>query len=116
MCQPIPHDWSEPAGDERLWRAVATHMTEIRTDGIAVGHVVLFRMRTGAVAKHLGIVSQMGDHPAFIHAYSGHGVVESALSVPWMRRVVACFAFPDMDCGPDVGASMSQEIFQNGGL
>ncbi|WP_417271178.1 NlpC/P60 family protein [Celeribacter sp.] len=116
---PVPaysFDWSEPAGDERLWRAVAAHMTETPVADMAAGKVVLFRMRTGAVAKHLGIVSQLGDHPKFIHAYSGHGVVESALSAPWLRRIVACFAFPDLSCAPDVGAPLSQENFQNGGL
>ena len=51
-------------------------------------------MKAGAVAKHLGIQSQVGASPRFIHAYSGHGVVESALSAPWARRIVARFDFP----------------------
>ena len=46
------------------------------------------------VAKHLGVQSEVGDAPAFIHAYSGHGVVESPLSLPWARRIVARFEFP----------------------
>ncbi|EDZ47445.1 conserved hypothetical protein [Rhodobacterales bacterium Y4I] len=32
--------------------------------------------------------------PSFIHAYAGHGVVESPLSPPWQRRIVARFHFP----------------------
>ncbi|MGB3409057.1 MAG: peptidase, partial [Jannaschia sp.] len=28
-------------------------------------------------------------------AYSGHGVVESPLSAPWRRRIVARFEFPE---------------------
>jgi hypothetical protein len=49
-------------------------------------------MRDGTVAKHLGVVSVAGAR--FIHAYSGHGVVESPLSQPWLRRVVGRFRFP----------------------
>ncbi|MDF1729564.1 MAG: peptidase, partial [Sulfitobacter sp.] len=60
----------------------------------ALGDVLLFRMRQGAVAKHLGLQSAIGAAPAFIHAYAGRGVVESPLSLPWRRRVVARFEFP----------------------
>ena len=52
-------------------------------------------MREGAVAKHLGIQARVGAQPSFIHAYTGHGVVESPLSAPWQRRIVARFAFPE---------------------
>ncbi len=86
-------DWSEPQGDERLMAAALRHMTSAGPDWRA-GQVLLFRMRRGAVAKHLGILSAHGDTSAFIHAYSGHGVVESPLSLPWRRRVVARFEFP----------------------
>lgn len=86
-------DWSEAGGDERLWRAALRHLDPRALDGEAVGDVVLFRMRAGAVAKHLGIQSAIGPGRAFIHAYSGHGVVESPLSDPWQRRIVARFAF-----------------------
>ncbi|MCT8329219.1 NlpC/P60 family protein [Albidovulum sediminis] len=83
-------DWSEPGGEERLWRAASRHL--IPAGGpVTAGQVLLFRMREGAVAKHLGIAS---GPEGFIHAYSGHGVVESALTVPWRRRVVARFDFP----------------------
>jgi hypothetical protein len=57
--------------------------------------VILFRMREGSVAKHLGIVAETGARATFIHAYSGHGVVETALSAPWRRRIVARFQFPE---------------------
>ncbi|MDP5336766.1 MAG: peptidase, partial [Paracoccaceae bacterium] len=59
------------------------------------GDVLLFRMREGSVAKHLGILARAGTAPAFIHAYSGHGVVESALGLPWQRRIAARFAFSE---------------------
>ena len=98
-CEPekVPaytQDWSEPSGDERLWRAAAQHLVESPKNIEAAGDVLLFRMRSDAVAKHLGIVGQVGSIPTFIHAYSGHGVLESPLSAPWRRKIVARFQFP----------------------
>jgi NlpC/P60 family putative phage cell wall peptidase len=95
-------DWSEPQGEEQLWQAALRHLVAKPLDQVAVGDVILFRMRAGAVAKHLGVQSdvgslaQVGKPPSkFIHAYSGHGVVESPLSAPWQRRIVARFQFPE---------------------
>lgn len=83
-------DWSEPSHEELLWKELARHMRS-SSGTMKPGEIVLFRMRTGSVAKHLGILSQVEPHPKFIHAYSGHGVVENSLSQPWARRVVARF-------------------------
>jgi len=88
-------DWSEPQRDERLWRAAAAHLVAVPLGDLRLGDVVLFRMREGGVAKHLGIVGGAGAEATFIHAYTGHGVVESPLSLPWRRRIVARFEFPD---------------------
>lgn len=90
---PYTPDWSEPQGEERLWDAALRHLEP--ADQAGVGDVVLFRLRNGAVAKHLGIQSMVGQAPRLIHAYSGRGVVESPLSPPWARRIVARFRFPD---------------------
>jgi len=84
-------DWSEPQGQERLMEAALRHMVSADARPLAEGQVLLFRMRAGAVAKHLGIVGQAGPRPTFIHAYSGHGVLESPFSTPWQRRVAARF-------------------------
>jgi NlpC/P60 family putative phage cell wall peptidase len=92
---PYSMDWSEPQRAELLWQAARRHMTELpRGAAWRPGQCLLFRMREGGVAKHLGLLSRAGDAPAFIHAYCGHGVVESALSRPWARRVAARFEFP----------------------
>jgi NlpC/P60 family putative phage cell wall peptidase len=96
--EPVPAysmDWSEPEGEERLWAAALRHLGEKSLIAAAPGDVLLFRMRAGSVAKHLGIAAETGTYPTFIHAYSNHGVVESALSAPWRRRIVARFAFPE---------------------
>ncbi len=88
-------DWSEPQGDEALWRAALRHLRQRGPGDDAPGDLLLFRMRSGAVAKHLGIAARVGPAPTFIHAYSGHGVVESALTPPWRRRIVARFALAE---------------------
>ncbi|MFW8593256.1 peptidase [Cribrihabitans neustonicus] len=108
---PYTMDWDEPQRQEHLWQAAARHLVAKPLDAAAPGDVVLFRMREGAVAKHLGVqsevcgqsdvcsgppggVGQILRGPAFIHAYAGHGVVESPLTPPWRRRIVARFHFP----------------------
>ncbi len=88
-------DWSEAARDERLWRAAGRHLLPKAPADEAAGDVLLFRMRNGGVAKHLGIAGRVGSRPSFVHAYTGHGVIESPLSAPWRRRIVARFKFPE---------------------
>lgn len=88
-------DWSEPSRDEALWRAAQRHLRPKPIHDAAPGDVLLFRMRDGAVAKHLGIAGRVGTAATFIHAYSGHAVVESPLTPPWARRIVARFSFPE---------------------
>jgi len=95
--EPVPAysaDWSEPQGEEALWRAAARCLLPKLQGDAALGDVILFRMREQGVAKHIGLTSGVGTEAKFIHAYSGHGVVESAFSEPWARRVVARFEFP----------------------
>lgn len=88
-------DWGEAEREEVLWAAARAHLAERPPGEAACGDVLLFRMREGSVAKHLGILSESGGWPRFVHAYSGHGVLETSLSTPWRRRLVAAFAFPD---------------------
>lgn len=87
-------DWSEPQGEERLWVAALRHLRARDVCMAEKGQILLFRMKAGSVAKHLGIQSEIGPAPKFVHAYYGHGVVESALTQAWLRRVVARFDFP----------------------
>lgn len=87
-------DWSEPSGEEAMLGSARRWLIERPLGGLAAGDVILFRMREGSVAKHVGIVTETGEHPTFIHAYTGHGVVENALSTPWVRRIVGRFAYP----------------------
>lgn len=87
-------DWDEPSGREELLHAAQGLLQAVPRDEAVPGDVLLFRMRPGAVAKHLGIMVETGATAAFIHAYSGHGVVTSPLSAPWQRKIAAVFRFP----------------------
>ncbi len=87
-------DWGEARAEEPLLTGAAALLRPVDTGGEAPGDLIVFRMRTGAVAKHLGILARTGPQASFVHSYSGHGVVESALTPPWRRRVAAYFRFP----------------------
>ena len=88
-------DWSEPSRREDLFDAANQWLIAKDIGDEAPGDVLLFRMRVGAVAKHLGIVGRTGADASFIHAYTGHGVLETALTAPWRRKIAARFCFPE---------------------
>lgn len=88
-------DWGEVGGQEVLMQAALRHLQPVPSQApLAPGQVLLFRMRKAAVAKHLGILTVAGAAPGFVHAYDGHGVIESPLSGPWRRRIATRFRFP----------------------
>jgi NlpC/P60 family putative phage cell wall peptidase len=97
--EPVPAytpDWSEPSGSEDLLAAAGRHLTAVPVHEARSGDVVVLRMRGGGVAKHVGILARSPlGHRTLIHAYSGHGVVESPLTPAWARRIAAAFRFPD---------------------
>lgn len=86
-------DWGEAGGVEHLASGAARHLVPAEGQPVP-GEVLLFRMREGAVAKHLGILSAGDPAAAFIHAYDRHGTVESPLSGPWAARIAGRFRFP----------------------
>lgn len=88
-------DWGEAGGRELLMSAALRWLVPRAVGAGRAGDVLLFRMADGRVAKHVGIAVAGGDRASFVHAYTGHGVVESPLSAPWARRVVGRFGFPE---------------------
>ncbi len=91
IVPPYSADWAEASGREILQAAAHCWLIPAMGAEVAAGDILLFRMRQGRIAKHLGIAS---GPDRFIHAYSGHSVVESALAAPWARRIVARYRFP----------------------
>lgn len=92
---PYTADWAEVSRQEELWQAASRWLIQKSLNMAAPGDVVLFRIREHAVAKHLGVQTTIGHYPSFIHAYSGHHVRDTALTVPWERRIAARFSFPE---------------------
>lgn len=88
---PYAPDWAEEAGADRLLAAARRHLRERTGDEIRAGDVLVFRWRADLPAKHVGIFAGNGR---FIHAYSGHGVLSSALVPQWRRRIAGIFSFP----------------------
>lgn len=95
LVPPYTPDWAEQGQEEMLLIAAGAHLEPIGRAEISLGSILVFRLRQGAIAKHLGIVSQVGPAPKFVHAYTGHGVVESSLSRPWEQRIAGIFNFPE---------------------
>jgi NlpC/P60 family putative phage cell wall peptidase len=98
--EPVPPytpDWGEAAHFEILLEAGRRHLEPMPVAAARAGDVLVFRMRTGRIAKHCAILASpalTGPRPAMIHAQSRDAVREVSLSAPWARRIAAAFAFP----------------------
>ena len=60
---PVPaytQDWAEPSGREELLAAAERWLQRKPVAEAAPGDLLLFRMREGRVAKHLGIAARIG--------------------------------------------------------
>ena len=89
---PYSRDWGEVAKREPILDLAHTVMVEVPPDRLTPGAVLVFRMRRGAVAKHLGILT---EPDRFIHAYERIGVLEEPFNATWRRRLAAAFRFPN---------------------
>lgn len=89
-------DWGE-WGAEELLISGAGRLLRSADSEEEPGDVLIFRMRSGAIAKHMGIQARTGAAASFIHAYDRHGVVESPLSAPWRSRIAGRYRFPPLN-------------------
>lgn len=87
---PYPPGWALRGADEALAQGLAAWLPAPCAP-LAPGQVLLFRLRDGAPAGHLGVLTEAGAAQRFVHAYDRHGVVESPLAAPWARRLAARF-------------------------
>ena len=97
--------WDEVAGTETMLTTARLLMVARPIDEVRTGDVLIFRMRERGPAKHAGVV----DGERFIHAYDPAGVVSSALSAPWRRRIAAAFSFPSDLRAPQRDATAQSE-------
>ena len=91
MPPPYSRDWAEASGEETLLDAATRHLQPIGVEAADAGDVVVFRLRSGLVAKHVAILT--GD-AAFVHAMEGGPASEVALTAWWRRRIAGAFSFP----------------------
>ncbi|MBL1435862.1 MAG: C40 family peptidase [Rhodobacteraceae bacterium] len=94
---PYSRDWGEAGPIEVLAEAARAAMAELEISEACTGDVILFRMRAGSIAKHVGILSgkdRSGRPHQFIHAYERTGVIEEHLTNAWQRRIAFAFRFP----------------------
>ena len=88
-------DWAEPSRSEDMLAAAGRHLIAVARAEAQPGDVIVLRLREGGVAKHVGVLARSPlGHATLIHAYSGHGVVESPLTPAWSRRIAGVFRFP----------------------
>ena len=90
---PYSRDWGETGCTEVLAEGARRMMIELPAADAGPGALVLFRMRPGAIAKHVGILSAPDR---FIHAYERLGVIEEPLTFAWRRRIAFAFLFPSI--------------------
>lgn len=88
---PYSRDWGEIGSSEVLADGAAQVMIRIDPADAGPGAVVLFRMRAGAIVKHVGILT---GSDSFIHSYEQLGVIEEPLTTAWRRRIAFAFLFP----------------------
>ena len=84
-------DWGEANGQETLIDAATRHLIEVPIADAADGDILIFRLRSGTVAKHCGIKASVST---MIHAVEGSDAAEVVLTPWWRRRIAAAFAFP----------------------
>ncbi|NHF74951.1 NlpC/P60 family protein [Paracoccus xiamenensis] len=89
---PYSRDWGETGSGEVLADGALRMMIEVSVADAGPGALVLFRMRPGAIAKHVGILTAPNR---FIHAYERLGVIEEPMTSAWRRRIAFAFLFPD---------------------
>ena len=89
-------DWAEAGGQETMLDAASRHLVRIPLSEIEPGDVVVFRLRSGVVAKHAAIVASPST---MVHAMEGAPVCEVSLSHWWRRRIAGAFRFPDLSEG-----------------
>lgn len=76
-----------------FYRSLSANLNQ-KYEAFSVGDLIGFALRRNGPLQHVGILSQVEPTPRFIHSYSTYGVVESALTDAWQRRIVARFELP----------------------
>lgn len=91
---PYSRGWGETGPHEVLAEGARSMMIEVPSAAAPPGALVLFRMDSRAIAKHVGILT---GPDTFLHAYERLGVIEEPLTPSWARKIAFAFLFPAGD-------------------
>lgn len=86
-------DWGEAEGCETLLEAAGRHLAAVPVVERQPGDVLVFRLRAGAIAKHMAILA---TPQTMIHAMEGTAAAEVPFSNWWRRRLAGVFRFPNI--------------------
>ena len=110
---PYSRDWAEASARETMIEAAGRYFTPVDPDAAEPGDVLIFRFRTGAMAKHCAIVScAPGTRPAVGPLAGPGGLTDSLCPRPLPRRLdggnpdseqAAGTAFVAVSRGPQAG-------------
>lgn len=84
-------DWAEAGKKETMLAAARRHLIAKSVEDLAIGDVIMFRMKSYSVSKHTGIAT---TSTSMVHAMEGLPVREIYLNAWWRRRIAAVFSFP----------------------
>lgn len=87
-------DWLELTASDVLMAALDEVMLTRAAHDLQSGTVLAFKFGRNRTCKHVGVLTDVGPHPKFVHAYSRYGVVETSLDQVWRRRIAGSFDFP----------------------
>jgi len=88
---PYSRDWGEVGPLEGLAKGARACMVEGAPATAPPGALLMFRMREGAIAKHVGILTSEGT---MVHGREKLGVIEEPLTTAWRRRLAFAFLYP----------------------
>ena len=87
-------DWGEASGEATLIDAATRHLVARSKATPEPGDILVFRMRSGAIAKHAAVLA---TPTTMIHAMEDRIAAEIAFSTWWRRRLAAVFSFPGIE-------------------
>lgn len=88
---PYTPDWAEAQRAETLLSGARRHAREIRAADARAGDILIFRLRSGAMAKHMAILV---SSDTMVHAIENAPASEVHLGSWWRRHAVCAFEFP----------------------
>jgi NlpC/P60 family putative phage cell wall peptidase len=88
---PYTRDWAEAQGADTLLAGIRRHSNEIAPAEVRPGDSIIFRLKRGAMAKHMAILA---TPVTMVHAVENAPVTEVHYGSWWRRHATGAFCFP----------------------